>query len=186
MKLTNTQKTCLVLLAILIFVLNSSFFWKAMYPIKYQQEVAKASYYFGVDPYLVLAVVQIESKFVQDRFSPKGARGLMQLMPETAKWANEQSGLYFPPTNYIDEPNDNILLGTWYLSYLLDKYDQDHIKAIVAYNAGEGRVDRWLRTGVWDGTREGMRNIPIGETRHYLSRVLYYYERFQEIYKDEF
>lgn len=186
MKLSSVQKLCMILLLILIMILNSSFFWKAMYPIAYQEEVTRASSYFGVDPFLVLAVVQIESKFVQDRLSHKGARGLMQLMPETAEWANQQSGLNRDPNDYIHDPNDNILLGTWYLAYLLEKYEQDHVKAITAYNAGEGRVDRWLETGIWDGTKERIRDIPIGETRHYLSRVLYYFERYQDIYEHDF
>lgn len=186
MNLTRKQKICIVLLFILFLILNSSFFWKAMYPIAYQDEVRKASYYFEVDPFLVLAIVQNESKFVHEGLSQKGARGLMQLMPETAEWANQESGLETDPNNYIKDPNDNILLGTWYISYLLEKYKGNYVKAVVAYNAGEGRVDRWLENRIWDGTEEHVYQIPIGETRHYLSRVLYYYNRYQEIYEGDF
>ncbi|MDQ0164158.1 soluble lytic murein transglycosylase [Bacillus horti] len=180
------QLGLLIALVALIVTLNSSFFWKLMYPIQYTQEVEEAATYYGVDPYLVLSVVQIESKFKQDIFSKKGAAGLMQLMPETAQWVNEESGLNKHPNSYIDDARSNILLGTWYISYLLQKYDNDHVKAIVAYNAGQGHVDRWLSEGVWDGTEHRLDQIPFGETRHYASRVLYYLARYQNIYENEF
>jgi soluble lytic murein transglycosylase len=173
-------------LVVVFILLSSPFFWKTMYPINYTEEVKGAAQYFDLDPFLVLAVMHTESRFKQERLSKKGAAGLMQLMPETARWANEESGLNKDAQSYVDDPKSNILLGTWYLSYLLNKYDQDELKAIVAYNAGQGHVDRWLESGIWDGSEYRLNQIPFGETRHYLSRVLYYQKRYQDIYKDEF
>lgn len=186
MKLNKKQIGLLIALFGLFLVLNSHFFWKLMYPIHYKNEVHEAAEFFEVDPFLVLSIVQIESNFKQGAFSKKGAVGLMQIMPETAMWANEESGLNKHPNSYIDDPKENILLGTWYLSYLMERYDGDIVKSIAAYNAGLGHVDRWLKEGTWDGTEHRIDQIPFGETRHYISRVLYYHSRYKDIYKDEF
>jgi soluble lytic murein transglycosylase len=185
MKLTGKQWTSLITLFLLFLLLNSSSFWKLVYPIAYKQEVIEAAAYFEVDPHLIFAVMQIESNFKHERFSAKGATGLMQLMPDTAQWANEESGLNKDPHAYIQDPRSNILLGTWYLSYLLERYQGDIVQAVVAYNAGQGNVDRWLETGEWDGTEDGLHQIPFGETRHYVTRVLYYFKRYQTIYEIE-
>ncbi len=157
-----------------------------MYPIAYQEEVQEAAEYFDVNPYLVLAIVQTESNFRQDRLSSKGATGLMQLMPDTADWANEESGLNKSPEAYRLNARSNILLGTWYISYLLEKYDGDMVKAVAAYNAGQGHVDRWLDDGIWDGSEYRLDQIPFGETRHYAARVLYYLKRYEDIYEYPF
>jgi soluble lytic murein transglycosylase len=186
MKFRKKQWLCIICLFGLFILLNSTFFWKLAYPIQYEDEVSEASQYFGVDPYLVLAVVMIESNFNHESSSKKGATGLMQLMPETAEWANKESGLNNDPSSYIEDPRANILLGTWYLSYLYHKYDGNTIKVIAAYNAGQGHVDRWLDEGKWDGSEYRTDQIPFGETRHYVSRVMYYYYQYQDIYKDDF
>jgi soluble lytic murein transglycosylase len=176
----------LLLFGLFIF-LNSSMLWEWMYPIDYEHEVAEAARQFDVDPYLILAIVQNESHFDQDRTSVRGAQGLMQLMPETARWAEQQTGLdENMNSTYIDSPEKNLLLGAWYLSYLLDKYDDDYVPAIGAYNAGQGTVDRWIAEGQWDGSIEQLKQIPYGETRHYVQRVLYFYEKYQDIYADRF
>lgn len=186
MKLSAKQWGYIGCLFALFILMNSTFFWKQMYPIQYETEVRDAAQYFNVDPYLVLAVVQIESNFVHERFSKKGATGLMQLMPETAEWANEESGLDKHPYSYIEDPRANILLGTWYISYLHEKYEGDKAKILVAYNAGQGHVDRWLTEGIWDGTEYHTEKIPFPETRHYVKRALYYYYHYVEIYEDDF
>jgi len=88
----------------------------------------------------------------------------------------------------------NIRLGAWYLDYLsrlFGRYSSGlsakDAMAIVtaAYNAGPGNVERWLREGTWDGTYGNAKRIPYGETRHYVQRVLYYYEKYAAIYADE-
>jgi soluble lytic murein transglycosylase len=185
MKLSGKQWLCIIGLIGVFIILNSTFFWKLIFPIHYEEEVMEASEYFEVDPHLVLAVVQIESNFKQNRSSKKGATGLMQLMPDTAEWANVESGLNTDPSSYIEDPKSNILLGTWYLSYLHNKYNGDMTKTIAAYNAGQGHVDRWLNEGKWDGSEYRLDQIPFGETRHYVSRVLYYYYHYKEVYDIE-
>lgn len=173
------------LLFCFFLLLNSHFFWKQMYPIAYEQEVAEAAGYFQVDPFLILAVMKIESDFNPERSSPKGAEGLMQLMPETAQWIKKKSGLPFLQGD-VNQPRTNIWLGTWYLAFLLEKYGGDHVKVLAAYNAGQGNVDRWIEGGIWDGQAATLDQIPFGETRHYVKRVLFYYERYKTVYAGEF
>lgn len=185
-RFTFSQWLCIALLFVLFVVLNSQSFWQIMYPIAYENEVHEASSHFDVDPFLMLAIMKNESRFQQDITSKKGARGLMQLMPETAQWVNKESGLNKEMDQYIEDPRVNILFGAWYLSYLSHKYDGDQVKVIVAYNAGEGNVDRWIEQGIWDGDQLTTQHIPFGETRHYVKRVNYFYERYKEIYGAEF
>lgn len=174
------------LLFCFFLLLNSSFFWKQMYPIAYEEEVAAAAGHFQVDPFLILAVMKIESDFNPDRSSPKGAAGLMQLMPDTAQWIQKKSGQSLPHGGDLHHPETNIWLGTWYLSFLLEKYRGDHVKVLAAYNAGQGNVDRWIEGKIWDGQAATVDNIPFGETRHYVKRALFYYERYKTIYAGEF
>jgi soluble lytic murein transglycosylase-like protein len=113
----------------------------------------------GVDPGLVTAVIAAESNFDPRALSPKGAQGLMQLMPATADDLGVRD---------VWNPDDNIRGGTAHLARLLGKYDDDASLALAAYNAGEGTVDR--HGGV----------PPFRETQQYVSRVLGYYRSYRE------
>ncbi len=182
------SRRALLLLAVLMSVfllINTPIVWKWMYPIKYQEEIIAASQRYQVDPYLVLAIIRSESAFINDRVSKKGAVGLMQIMPETADWIVSQAGFQPSTPDYLDDPNTNIHIGTWYLSFLLQKFNGSYVQAIAAYNAGPGKVNTWLQRDQWDGTRERIEDIPFGETRHYVQRVLYYHGRYQKIYNKQ-
>ena len=183
---TNHKITLLCLLLALFFLLNSQVFWKAIYPIHYQEEVTRSSSQYKVDPYLVYAIIQIESNFKHKRTSNKGAMGLMQIMPETAEWVIDQAQLPPPLLDMVEEPEVNIAIGSWYIAFLERKFHHNHFAVIAAYNAGPGNVEKWLKEGRWDGTYRNMSDIPFGETRHYLQRVLYFYGKYREIYKYEY
>lgn len=170
------------LLLVVVYLLNSSMFWRTIYPIRFQEEVAKASEMYNVDPYLVYSIIQIESNFKETRTSNKGATGLMQIMPETAEWVVEQAGFAPEMLDNLEDPQSNIAIGSWYLAFLERKFHRNHYAVIAAYNAGPGNVERWLIEGQWDGTYRNRSDIPFGETRHYLQRVLYYYGKYKEIY----
>ena len=100
----------------------------------YEELIEISARDFSVDPKLVKSVMLVESGFNPAAVSYKGARGLMQLMPDTA-------ALY--GVSDIHDPRQNIAAGTRHLSYLLDYYGGDLSKSLAAYNAGEGAVDRY-------------------------------------------
>ncbi len=118
--------------------------------------IVKAALHHGLDPDLVGAIVEIESGGSANAISSTGARGLMQLMPETAR----ELGIIDP-----FDPRANIWGGTRYLKMLLTRFDGDVILALAAYNAGPGRVERF--GGV----------PPFRETRKYIRRVIYRWKR---------
>jgi soluble lytic murein transglycosylase-like protein len=124
----------------------------------YEPIIESASQRFTIDPDLVRAVIKAESNFNRRAVSPKGALGLMQLMPETAR--------EMAVTNPFD-PGENIHAGVRYLGELLQLLNRDLPMALAAYNAGPGRVF-------------GRNEIPpIEETRNYVKRVMMYYEDFK-------
>lgn len=123
------------------------------------QEAASA---YGIDPYLIIAIIHVESNFIAHARSPKGAIGLMQVMPATAR----QYGDYD-----LYQPKDNIMVGTRHFSYLMRRYGSiPH--ALAAYNAGQGNVDKY----------KGI--PPFGETQAYVKKVLASYKAAQQHGKD--
>jgi hypothetical protein len=125
---------------------------------EYDSLIAETARKYGVDFALVKAVIKTESNFNHRAVSKKGAKGLMQLMPQTASVLG---------VNDCFHPEDNIVGGIRHLSYLIDLYDADLKLALAAYNAGENAVARY-------------RGIPpYAETRAYVRRVLDNYERYR-------
>jgi soluble lytic murein transglycosylase-like protein len=127
-------------------------------PDEFEPIVKSVALEYGVDKNLVKAVIHAESGYNPNAVSPKGAQGLMQLMPKTAR------GLSVP--NSFD-PKDNIRGGVRYLKFLLDTFKGDVTLALAAYNAGLSRVNQY--GGV----------PPFEETRNYISRVLSYQKSYQ-------
>lgn len=142
------------------------------HPLEYEAEIRASATEFGVEPSLVAAVIKAESRFDPEATSSRGAYGLMQLLPETARFVSERTGI---SGDYRD-PETNIRIGTRYLSYLQSRYDGDQRLALAAYNSGEGRVDRWLSRGDFDVSRD----IPFAETRDYVRNVT----ESQRVYED--
>jgi soluble lytic murein transglycosylase-like protein len=118
----------------------------------YQQIIAQASRTYGVDATLITSVIRAESDFDPQATSSKGAMGLMQLMPDTARDLGVRSAY---------DPEENIMAGTRYLKSLLDRYDGDIPQALAAYNWGMGNVER------------NPGNLPR-ETRDYIARITRY------------
>lgn len=176
--------SCIVCLFFIFLLMQSSFVKKVMYPIEYEDEVRVSSQAFGVDPYLIMAIIRVESSFDPEVSSHKGAYGLMQLMPDTAKWMVDAG--HFEPQflERLEEPAVNIHMGSWYIGQLLRQFEGNPVAAIAAYNAGPGRVETWLREKEWDGEFRNIEEIPYGETRHYIQRVLYYYDKYKEVHPD--
>lgn len=125
----------------------------------------------------VLALIRQESQFRIDAKSPVGARGLMQLMPRTARNVSKSAKLRYSAPRLTKDPNYNMTLGQVYLSQLLKSYDNSYVLALASYNAGPSRARRWvkefgdLRDKEVDAI-DWIEMIPFDETRNYVQRVL--------------
>jgi peptidoglycan lytic transglycosylase len=124
-----------------------------------------------LDPALVAGVIYAESKF-NPSTSSAGALGLMQLLPSTAHFIAQRTGGTRFTTEDLATPDVNIAYGSWYLRYLLDRYDENVVLALAAYNGGETNVARWLADAKARGRAFGVQDIPFAETRAYVDRVL--------------
>jgi soluble lytic murein transglycosylase len=129
------------------------------------------------EPALVLAVIRQESEFYSGAISRAGARGLMQLMPGTARRVARQIKVGYSRKKLLSDPEYNLRLGRAYLADLTEQYGGSYILALAAYNAGPARANRWMkdfgdpRTPDVDPV-DWIESIPFNETRNYVQRVL--------------
>lgn len=138
-----------------------------------------------LDPFLIAGVIHTESRF-RDATSPVGAKGLMQLMPETADYIARKSGGSAFVQGDLSSPEINIAYGSWYLRYLLDRYDGNELLAIAAYNGGEGKVDEWIAAARSEGEEfRAADHIPFPETRNYVTRVFEARAAYRREYRRE-
>ena len=152
------------------------------YPQPHRDLVLSAAYENNIDPYLVFAVIRAESKYQTGAQSSAGARGLMQIMPDTAKWIAEQQGIEDITPEKLHEPETNIRLGCWYLASLNKEFEGRMPLVIAAYNAGRGKTREWVIEQKWGGDPEKIDNIPYEETRLYVKNVLANYRAYRAIY----
>jgi soluble lytic murein transglycosylase len=138
----------------------------------------------GVNPALVAAVIYEESRF-RDQTSHAGARGLMQITPDTADFIARLSGGSGFVQEDLGTPQINIAYGTYYLRYLLDRYDGNEALAVAAYNAGHGNVDRWVRAAGGADEFDVDRDVPFPETRAYVANVLERRDQYRDHYGRE-
>ena len=140
------------------------------FPLAYRHEFVRHSRRWDIPLHWSFAIARQESAFMPDARSSAGARGIMQLMPGTARVAANVHGLGYADTDELLDPGTNIELGTAYLGQMLRRFNNNRILASAAYNAGPARVDRWLDPSlpldVWIET------IPFEETREYVQSVL--------------
>jgi soluble lytic murein transglycosylase len=133
---------------------------------------------------LIHAIVYRESMFDTNAVSPAGARGLMQLMPATAKTVSKKRGRAYTLGKLTDDPPYNVTLGAAYLQELLENYGGSYPLAVAAYNAGPGRVREWIAT-FGDPRAKGVdiidwiEHIPVYETRNYIQRVMETYYMYK-------
>lgn len=167
----------------LVFAFAPSLLFKSMYPLRYEDEITASAATHGVDPYLVAAVIRSESSWDPEASSHQGARGLMQLMPETAQDMVAKGLVDGKRYSYenLEDPAINIEYGCAYLSYLLTYFNGATDRAIAAYNAGMGNVDGWAKQ---DKLLHNAITFP--ETQAYLVRVNMAKARYQELYPQAF
>ena len=164
-----------VLLAALPFILETpETVRRTVYPLRYEETIRRVSVEHGLEPTFVAAVVYTESRFRPDVESHRGAYGLMQLLPRTARFIQERSDI---EGDYRD-PRVNLRMGAWYLGYLDDRYMGDERLVLAAYNSGEGQVDAWISDEGFDVGED----IPFRETREYVENVLEAQRTYEELY----
>jgi soluble lytic murein transglycosylase len=156
-------------------------FWEVFYPIGWRAELNEAAARAAVDPYLVAAVVREESSYNAQARSRVGARGLMQLMPDTARPMARQRGLPFNDGALLDEPSANLTLGSAHLAGLLREFGDPRL-AVAAYNAGATPVRHWWKTRTTDDLEVWVEQIPFIETRRFVRRVMLAWEEYRRLY----
>jgi soluble lytic murein transglycosylase len=140
-------------------------------PLQYQNVIRQQAAEKHLDPALIAAVIDAETKF-DPQTSSAGAEGLMQILPQTAEYLARRSGATTFTTADLATPRVNIAYGTYYLRYLLDQYHGSRVLALAAYNGGEANVDSWLAKARARGVRFTIRDIGFPETRAYVEKVL--------------
>jgi soluble lytic murein transglycosylase len=175
--------TAAVVLGLLVGILAASgTFDKAIkeltLPLQHEDIIRQQSREKGVDAALIAAVIYAESKF-DDAESSAGARGLMQITPDAAKFIEKQSGGTTFKLDDLSDPEINIRYGTFLLKELLERYDGNEAAALAAYNAGPGNADKW------GGSHLRVEEIPFPETRAYVEEVLGKQREYRHKYAHE-
>lgn len=150
--------------------------------INYQDEIYEISEKYNVDPLLTASIIKVESDFDKDAESHQGAKGLMQLLDETASHAAELTDKEFYPDK-LSEVEYNLDLGIAYYDYLYRYYNNRDL-ALAAYNGGVGNVDKWIKEGVIDPVNPDHLNIPFEETRQYVTKIDANYDVYKKFYKN--
>jgi soluble lytic murein transglycosylase len=154
---------------------------KLALPLSNEQIIREQAAAKHLDPALIAAVIYAETKF-DPRTSPAGAEGLMQIEPATAEFLARLSGGYEFTTSDLGTPAVNVAYGSYYLRYLLDHYSGDEMLAVAAYNAGITNVDEWVARARGEGHELTVGEIPFGQTRAYVQRVLQAQGEYRSLY----
>jgi soluble lytic murein transglycosylase len=152
------------------------------YPLGALQRLESSSF-DGLDPLFVGALIMAESDWNPRAFSRVGARGLMQLMPDTGRRLAESLGVTVASDDQLFDPTLNLRLGVAYLGELRRRFEGRLPLVLASYNAGEDEVSKWWARRAGDDIEEFIANIPFRETRRYVQRVYVYYAEYQRIYR---
>ncbi|MFI4937453.1 MAG: transglycosylase SLT domain-containing protein [Candidatus Berkiellales bacterium] len=150
------------------------------FPLAYKDQIITQSKKHNLDPGWVYAIIRQESAFYTESVSPAGARGLMQLMPPTAKMVAKKYDPSYYSEDSLYQPQTNIVLGTAYLKELKERMYAHPLLATVAYNAGPSRIKKWLPPNTLDA-QVWIETIPFKETREYVKNVI----TFSAIYRQQ-
>lgn len=173
----------LLLILLAVAVLNAERIARHYFPFPHQEVIFHYAHQHNLDPYLLAALIKTESNFRAEAESPKGALGLMQIMPNTGRWIAEQLGAEEFDPEVLTDPEVNVMLGSWYLAYLFAEFNNDPILVLAAYNGGRGNVQAWLRDSRWTGEAENLEQIPFPETRQFVRKVLLNYRIYNFLYR---
>ncbi len=157
-------------------------YWQTLYPFPFVNTIETWSRDRQLNPMLVTALIRQESRFEPKIRSVVGATGLMQVMPETATYIAEKTNT---KKYVLDDVEDNIKFGTWYLDYTHKEYQGNSMLAVASYNAGPGAVSGWVSKSKTQDTDEFVEAIPFDETKGYVKSVLGNYWNYMRLYNPE-
>lgn len=159
---------------------QSDSYWLTLFPFPYRGVVTLTAQRRQLDPLFVIALIRQESRFVSDIRSSADAVGLMQVLPSTADWIAAEKGEAAPID--LADPSDNVRLGTLYLQYVHEQWENNSLLAVASYNAGPGNVEAWIDEFGLSDPDEFVEKIPFDETRGYVSSVFGNYWNYMRLY----
>ncbi|MBD2021288.1 transglycosylase SLT domain-containing protein [Leptolyngbya sp. FACHB-36] len=157
-------------------------YWQALYPFPFLESIETWSQERQLNPLLVTALIRQESRFMPGIRSSAGATGLMQVMPDTANWV---AGKIKLKQFQLNDPEDNIKLGTWYLDYTHQEYGNNSLLAVASYNAGPGAVGGWVEKRGLGDPDAFVESIPYDETKGYVKSVFENYWNYLRLYNPD-
>lgn len=184
-KYKSNSKLLYIIVAIILMFISYNYFKKVIYPLKYSDYVYKYSYEYNIDPYLVFSIIKAESNFDPNAVSHKGAKGLMQIMDETATWIAASKKNESFHTEDVYQPNINIKYGCWLINSLNNEFDDKINLVLASYNAGSGNVKKWIAKIDNNYIEDDISWIEFIETKNYVIKVNKYYEIYKDLYDKE-
>ena len=176
---------CIALVAGILINFVWTLFEKITYPRKYSEFVEKYAEAYNVPEALIYATIKVESNFEPNAVSSAGAKGLMQIMPDTFLWltGDEHLGEHLSVGDMLD-PEVNIRYGVYYLKYLHAKFDRNVPVIAAAYNGGEGNVMKWLADKKYSDGEGGLKDYPdaFSETENYVAKINKTLEMYEKLY----
>lgn len=172
-------------IAALAAMRGPSWYQRLYHPLMYKKDIAYAARKQHVNPYLVAAVINVESAFDADDVSPAGAVGLMQVMPATALEVSRRPDGSGYSAEELCDPKVNVWIGTKYLAKLIKRYDGNVGAALAAYNAGSRHADRWSRQATGAGS-DVTQTVSFPETKRYMSDVMREIAVYRRLYPGAF
>jgi len=156
--------------------------WKLIYPLYFVEEINDYAGNNDLDPYIILSLVKEESHFNPLAISSSNARGLMQLLPGTAKDIARWDGLGSIGEFELFTPAKNLKLGSAYFRHIKKNLYNSSLYAVAAYNGGPNAVEKWLSKIPHDDIDQFVENIPYDQTRDYIKKVYTAYWNYKRIY----
>lgn len=157
---------------------------KVVYPQGHKEYVEIYSEKYDVSKTLIYGMIKAESNFDNEAVSNKNASGLMQIMEPTGEWVAQKLGIADFEYEMLSDPETNIEMGCFYISYLLDMYDGNKKCALSAYNAGHANVDSWLLNEKYSYDGKTLNVIPYPETEKYVNVVMQNEKIYEYLYEE--
>ena len=155
---------------------------RMLYPLHYKDLINKHATKYKIDPFFVSSMIREESRYNPSVISPAGARGLMQIMPQTGRYISKQIKMKPFHQEMLFRPEVNIQLGTWYMKNLMTKFGNSMELTSGAYNGGANRIKRWQKNLKTTDIEEFIEEIPIDETRRHIKKVIDSYRIYKRLY----